>query len=60
MGSHTNRFFINIKYIPVNPDEFDGGDEGLSSNDLDLVPVLDEDALRKIEGMVEELENPEG
>ena len=45
--------------VPVNPDELDVGDEGLSSNDLVFGPDL-EDAFRKIEGMVDELENPEG
>ena len=47
---------LNRFLVPVNPDEVEAGDVGLSSKDLDFGPDLEELAFRNIEGMVEETE----
>ena len=45
-----------VNLVPVNPDEVEAGDVGLSSKDLDFGPDLEELAFRNIEGIVEEIE----
>ena len=48
--------FVKSMAVPVNPDDVEAGDVGLSSKDLDFGPDLEELAFRNIEGIVEETE----